>query len=333
VKHVSIVEHGSFLGVTGARLVVSREREVIGEYALNRLKTISVARNGVAFSSDLVLACAARGIKVFFQDFRGQAVAALAGVQQHAVTAVRRGQFRFCESADAMQLCRIFINGKLRNQRAVLLYFAKYHGKDNETLARSLAATAEQLAVLARQAKDDKLPNTTEDARAYLLGIEGQGAAVYWRVLRESDFLPADFKERTGRGARDVGNQALNYGYAVLTSMVWHCLINAGLEVYAGVLHTDRPGKPSLVLDVMEEYRAWVVDRVVIKLRPQFKEGATLDAPLKRRIVDEVNGTFARRYSYRDRMMTLEGILQRQVYHLGAHFLGERKYRTYLFRW
>jgi CRISPR-associated protein Cas1 len=61
-------------------------------------------------------------------------------------------------------------------------------------------------------------------------------------------------------------NSALNYGYGILYTQVWGALMNAGLEPFAGFLHVDRPGKPSLVLDVIEEFRQPIVDRAVIAM-------------------------------------------------------------------
>ena len=99
---------------------------------------------------------------------------------------------------------------------------------------------------------------------------------VYWRTLRTSGLLPSSFQKREGRGSLEVTNAALNYGYSILEKFCWSALENAGLELYAGLLHVDRPGKPSLVLDFMEEYRAWVVDRNIIKLRARLGKETSL---------------------------------------------------------
>src|SRR5204862_398077 len=69
---------------------------------------------------------------------------------------------------------------------------------------------------------------------------------------------------REGRGATDPLNAALNYGYGILYAQVERALLLAGLDPYAGFLHADRPGKPSLVLDLIEEFRQAVVDRTLI---------------------------------------------------------------------
>ncbi len=330
--HITIAEYGQFLGITGNRLVIKQNGSVVQEYSLNRLKTIQIAKNGVSFSSDLILQCAVRGIKVFILDFRGQAVACISGVQQHAVVNTRKHQFNFISSRDVAQLCSKFVYGKCRNQRATLLYFGKYQNQLNSNQGEIIRHAAEQIKILSYTVKRREWEEIS-DWRNQLLGYEGQAAHCYWQALILANLLPDSFQGREKRNANDVVNQSLNYGYAILTSYVWHCLINAGLEVYAGCLHTERAGKPSLVLDLMEEYRAWTVDRVVIKLRSQLEDLSELTPVFKKKIIKDIHETFNRKYSYNNRKLRLESILQRQIYHLSGSFSGANTYRPYLFRW
>ena len=140
------------------------------------------------------------------------------------------------------------------------------------------------------------------------MGYEGSGASIYWSALRESNLVQECFTKRQGRGALDITNQLLNYGYTMLTGYIWSALDNAGFELYAGLLHSQRAGKPSLVLDMMEEYRSWVVDRNVIKLRSQLRPHSMLDAKLKRKLSTAIHSTMGRRLQYRGRKLKLESI-------------------------
>src|SRR5690606_1629977 len=105
-----------------------------------------------------------------------------------------------------------------------------------------------------------------DEVRTQLMGIEGYCANLYWSAW--SLIIPKlyDFPGRTGRHATDPVNVLLNYGYGILYGEVQNALVLAGLEPYAGLLHTDRPGKPSLTLDLIEEFRAPIVDRTVVGL-------------------------------------------------------------------
>ena len=325
--HMTLAEYGQFIGIRSECLTV-KENGTVKEYPLNRLKSIQVAKQGVSFSSDVIIACANRGIKFFLSDFKNEIISCLSGTQQHAVVRVRQKQFAFISSPNTALLSAIVIEGKIKNQRATLLYFKKYH----QDKAPIIDKTAEQLKAISRQIKTKKWQNY-DRWRDILLGLEGQAAAQYWQCLVETNLMPDDFKGRVGRQAQDIGNKGLNYGYAILTSYVWNALINAGLEPYAGFFHVQRAGKPSLVLDMMEEYRAWVVDRNIIKHRGVLRDKNELTPTIKKQIITDIHKTFATKYHYRKRKMRLESILQRQIYHLAGTFAGDRKYKSYWFRW
>ena len=283
MRHVTIASFGAALGVSGSRLVVT-ENGQSWETALSRLRTIRVEKKGVSVSSNLILECAARGIRLYFVDWRGVGVAAVSGLHQHAVVSVRQ---------TALEL---------------------------ETAAESLRLGPKK---------------GVKEWSNILMGLEGSAATIYWQALRETGFLPPSFCQREGRGSVEIGNAALNYGYAVLQSYVWSALDNAGLELYAGVLHTKRPGKPALVLDFMEEYRAWVVDRNIIKLRRRLEacgdKGLTTE--LKMLIVNAIDETMATSIAWHKKSVRLENVLQRQAYRLAGAMVSGKTYRGIRFRW
>jgi CRISPR-associated protein Cas1 len=326
-RHVLVGEHGRFLGLQSGLLVVRGADRVHAEVPLSRLATLTVAKPGIALSSDLVLAAAARGIRMFFLDFRGAVAAMLHGAEQHATVAVRRRQLAF-SGEPARELARAFVLGKLANQRAVLRYFAKYHEKQ---IPGPLLAAADAIGRISAGARCVELAR--EDWRSLLLGHEGEAAARYFAALREAGLLPPSFTARLGRGATEITNAALNLGYAVLQTRVWTCLLNAGLECYAGVLHEERPGRPSLVLDAMEEHRPYVVDRPIIAMRAQLSGRAELDSELRRNVVNAVHEMLDRRIAHRGRKLRVETLIQRQAYRLAGAFCGTRTYRALRYPW
>ena len=147
------------------------------------------------------------------------------------------------------------------------------------------------------------------------------------------NFLPPSFRSREGRGSQEIGNSMLNLGYAVLSSYIFNAVINAGLEPFLGFYHVQRPGKPSLILDLIEEYRAWVVDRSVIKLRSTALDYKKLDPDLKKQLISEIQKTLTKKYLYKKKKIRLENIIQRQIYRLSGHFQEQQKYTPYLFKW
>ncbi|MDO5645263.1 MAG: CRISPR-associated endonuclease Cas1 [Dermabacter sp.] len=159
---------------------------------------------------------------------------------------------QFAQSHDGrIDLAREFVASKLSNQATILRRF----GGDKEIV--------QQIRDLARAAK-------TCTSTRVLFGIEGNGASLYFGELTTL-LGPAappecveDFTGRVGRGAIDPLNSALNYGYGLLLTEVLRGIIACGLDPSAGFLHSPGRNKPALALDLMEEFRAPLVDAAII---------------------------------------------------------------------
>lgn len=332
MRHLTVTEYGQYLGIEGQRLVVRRDNQTLLETPLSRLRTITIAKQGIGLSSNLITACANRGIRLFFLDWRGQAVAALSGTHQHAIAELRRQQFQYIHSDAARTTAAGMIYGKLRNQRSVLLYFNKYQHKAHAQASEHLKSSIERIEALAERLRNTQWPTRTQ-WREEIMGIEGAAAEAYWQALKHERFTQESFQKRIGRGADEITNQLLNYGYTLLASYVWAALENAGFELYAGLLHTERAGKPSLVLDMMEEYRPWVVDRNVIKMKAKIGDKTQLTPALKKHLATQVHQTFANKYPCKGKRLKLETILQRQCYRLAAAVVNGQRYQPYRFKW
>lgn len=319
--HLTISDYGAFLGLESGRLVV-KQGDDRRQYPLNRLRTLSIAKSGVGLSSNLIEALSYRGIKLFFLDFKGTPYAQLIPARHHTVVGARQHQMTFCNGPGRPALAGQIVRGKMLNQRATLLYYSKYkaHPEQSEQL-KSAAAKVENIASGLR----------TNDLNE-LLGAEGAVAAVYFRALGETLLQGTTFRNREGRGSLEPINQMLNYGYGILANQITNCVFNAGLEPYLGVLHTARPGKPALVLDIMEEYRAWVVDRAVLKLRHQAAESG-MKPGLRKKLVDQVMANLHSKHRYQKKRLPLTFIMQRQVYRLAGHFADGGRYKPFLFKW
>jgi len=154
----------------------------------------------------------------------------------------------------------------------------------------------------------------------------------YFEYLKAMELLPSSFVYRTKRHSEEMTNIALNYGYAILFNFIYKSCINAGLEPYYGVLHSVRSAKPSLILDIMEEYRSFVVDRNIIKLKSKLSKAKDFDK-VKKDVASAILNTLSKKYKYNHRKLTLESIIQRQIYKISGYFCSENKYKSYIFRW
>ncbi|MBT9148386.1 MAG: CRISPR-associated endonuclease Cas1 1 [Syntrophomonadaceae bacterium] len=146
-----------------------------------------------------------------------------------------------------------------------------------------------------------------------------------------------DFPGREHRGAEDPLNSMLNYGYGILYSQLWSAVLLAGLEPFAGYMHVDRPGKPSLVLDLIEEFRQPVVDRVVIAMfskgcKVQLEEDK-LSATLRKELAEKILGRLETTENYDGKKYKLSTIIQRQSRSIATFVRGEGKYRPFVGGW
>ena len=99
-----------------------------------------------------------------------------------------------------------------------------------------------------------------------LMGYEGQIAHLYWQGLSKVLDTKVDFEGRVTKGANDLVNASLNYGYAILQGRVHHHAVKAGLSINISFLHALDQSKPTLVFDLIEEFRAFVVDRTIVSM-------------------------------------------------------------------
>jgi CRISP-associated protein Cas1 len=220
-----------------------------------------VAFGQVSISPPLLGFCAERGVTVSWFNEHGRFLARAEGPVSGNVL-LRRAQYRASDSPDrAAAIARSIVIGKVLNQRAVLRRALRDHG---DTLPEADRAPIDRAAdhldrVLIGLGKNMDLDQ--------IRGMEGDAARVYFgafpKLLREPTF---EFGERIRRPPTDPVNSLLSFVYALSTHDARSALEGVGLDPAVGFLHRDRPGRPSLALDLVEEFRAWFADRLVLTL-------------------------------------------------------------------
>lgn len=222
----------------------------------------------VGCSPALLGVCANRGIPISFFTIYGKLLAIAHGFSPGNVL-VRRTQYRWADdprlSAD---VARCVVIGKLANCRSVLRRAGREHS--NPSAAAALSTVADQMTDVLRQLE------TTRDLDS-VRGIEGHAAAAYFSVFSHLITNPSpefQFVGRSRRPPRDPVNALLSFLYSLLLADVRGACEAAGLDAAVGFLHRDRPGRPGLALDLMEELRPLVADRVALNLinRQQLKK-------------------------------------------------------------
>ncbi|MGH9432805.1 MAG: CRISPR-associated endonuclease Cas1 [Terriglobia bacterium] len=338
---VSISGFGGYVGKKSERLVLKKkDGKMVWQIPFEQLHELEVSSAGISLSTDVLAALADRGVRVSLIGFNGRPVAQLSSPMLTASVAIRRAQLEALENGRGLILGRAVAAGKLLNQARLLKYFVKNQRTAEPEL---FAAIQERVgAILESRREILRGPwSSLERARAPLMGFEGNAARVYWGAVSRLVEKQAQFEARAHRGAGDFVNALLNYGYGVLYSQVWGAVQNAGLEPFAGFLHTDRPGKPSLVLDLTEEFRAPVVDRTVIAgLRlgqfqpPAEPQGGTLGPAARSALVDRLLRRLESRERWQGADYQVRSIIQMQARQVASFLTGRTgKYVPFRFKW
>jgi len=229
----------------------------------------------VGISPQLMGFCGQKGIAITFMTEHGRFLAAVNGFTPGNVL-LRREQYRRADSLDdARTIARSCIIGKLGNYRTVLRRAVRDQPSSEAT--QRLTKVADRIDMAIRTIS----PLLTLDQWR---GMEGEFSAEYFGVFNDlittnkTEFI---FAGRTRRPPQDKVNAMLSFLYSMLTNDVRSACEAAGLDAAVGFLHRDRPGRPSLALDLMEEFRPVFVDRLVLSLinRGQVRANGFIEDP------------------------------------------------------
>ncbi len=254
-----VTSQGAYLAAEGETVVVKVDRETKLKVPLHLLEGI-VCFGRVSLSPALMGRSAERGIGISFLTERGRFLARVQGPVSGNVL-LRREQYRRADDEEASAvLAQACVIAKIANCRTVLQRAARDHPEGtNVTEVRRSART------LAQNLEDLEGPLPLNAVR----GVEGDAARRYFGVFdhlivhQKDDFC---FTKRSRRPPTDTVNALLSFVYTLLVHDVSSALEAVGLDPQVGFLHRDRPGRPGLALDVMEEFRPFLADRLVLSL-------------------------------------------------------------------
>ena len=251
------------LYITRQESYLHKERETIvvkqGDTKLGQLPSLSIGNilcfGQVSVSPFLMGYCAEQGIGLAFYTEYGKFLARVQGKQAGNVL-LRRAQYRWADDIDkSVGIARLMVAAKIANGRSVLQREIRNHGQNPQ-----LDYAVDRLAISLRNIKQ-------ADSTEMCMGIEGEAAATYFSVfnelLRGSGF---EFGGRVRRPPTDPVNALLSFVYSLITQECISALQGVGLDPYVGFLHRDRPGRASLALDLLEEFRSPWADRFVLTL-------------------------------------------------------------------
>lgn len=261
-----VTTQGSYLARDGENVIVRVERETKFQMPIHTLGGI-VCFGQVSCSPPLMALCSENNVAISFLSERGKFLARVQGPVSGNVL-LRREQYRRADDEnDSSEIARSVLVAKIANCRTVLLRSSRERPEAEE--AKTLQSAAGDLARVLKTLERRSSLNS-------LRGAEGEAANTYFGVFdnlilaQKEDFI---FTDRSRRPPLDNINALLSFIYTLLAHDVAAALESVGLDPAVGFLHRDRPGRPSLALDLMEELRPFLADRLALSLvnRQQIK--------------------------------------------------------------
>lgn len=254
-----VLTEDAYLSLEDENVVVKSGQSTLGKVPLLSVEQIlSFSYKGA--SPALMGRCANTGIALSFYSPKGKYYCSILGERNRNVL-LRREQYRKADDATAAtELAKSFVTGKIYNARWVLERTKRDHG-----LRVNVDRLSHQVALLVADLQRTQSGQNVDEIR----GVEGKAAKDYFyafddMILRNKDDFY--YEERSRRPPLDRLNALLSFVYVLLSNDCASALQGVGLDPYVGYLHTDRPGKPSLALDLMEELRPVFADRFVLSL-------------------------------------------------------------------
>ena len=336
-REVVIQTMGVFVGRNKTNLVVKKKGVKLFDFPLEKLETLSIISKGVTLSSDIILYCSQMDIPLYIGDGIDPPSCALhRPVEGDPTLGLLQLQLLGdCQASAAIAV--EVIEGKIRNQINLLKYYRRSRPEEGP-YCTAVSEEVDKMKSLLQE-----LDQTELDVRKYstlrntLMGYEAQAAKRYWKLVKIllGNDVP-EFPGRRRKGAKDLVNSLLNYGYGFLYRQVWREVVCSGLNSKISFLHSPTGEKPTLVFDLMEEFRPQAVDRVVFsmltkkeQLNVNQKTGLLEDETRKKMIESllERQGTAVK---YRGEKILLKDIIKKQIRDFCRHLKGETTYRHFI---
>ena len=315
-----VSQFGAYLGMSKNSITVKLKGKIVAKMPKRQCEQIIIAGKAISLSSNMVYLCVKEGIAIDFVDGHDTPFASLISAK-NAYPKMALMQLELIKSSEHLALAKKFIVGKAKNQLNYLKYLDRYHEDVDEKIDKI----------------EDKIKANLKSAKSIssLMGYEGEISSLYWQSLVLIMEEKSNFRGRVTKGAKDLVNASLNYGYAILYARVQNALLKAGLALHISFLHSMQEGKPTLVYDLIEEFRAFVVDRAIISMinknEPlQINEKGELNKNSCQLIVQNVKERLGVYTKHRKFSKKLETIIQDQAYLLARHVRGEAIYKPFI---
>ena len=327
---VYVTEQGASIRKTSKRILIVKDKVPLQDLRLHEIERIVLFGN-VQLTTQAIDFMLSQGIDVSFLSMNGKFRGRLTPLESKNVP-LRLAQYqRYYQDDFRLSVARRIVQNKIKNGRSLILRYKHWHS--------DLELNSE---INHLEAMSQNVQNQTNIQS--LMGVEGESAATYFRAYGKMFLKELEFSTRTRRPPRDPINALLSLGYVILTNEATSLLAANGFDIYIGFFHQIEYGRPSLALDIIEEFRQPVVDRFVLALankliftKEDFDDRGEEGVYLK-------NDSLKRFLALYDRMMTtpfkdretgqeedFRSLLRRQAQRMMKCILSKEEYIPFLF--
>ena len=305
------------------------------ELSVGNIGRVVANARGLSISGDALYLLLKHNVHLILMS-RNRPVGILHPLGRGAPVLLKKRQVTIQGGERGFELARNIVYGKLSNQIEFMRQLRRSTFRRNRDAMDILFEAYNEIIGIRGEVSGLEY---SSDYRARLIGLEAEAARVYWEALSLvlPDWIGFDRRRKRFEGASDPLNLGLNYLYSILAGVVWGALEIGGLDPWIGYLHKDNNRRPSLVMDLMEEFRQPTVDKPLIKylLGLRKADGLVKDG----RITDKYREMLLRifferlqsRVSYDGYTSSFEGHINRQVRRLARYIMGrEPSYKPFM---
>lgn len=320
-----LMEQGSILKKTGHRIVLEKHGQEILDIECLKIETICLFGN-IQFTTQAVKTLLDFGIEMAIFNYNGKLRGQVTPPMPKNIV-IRLAQYaKYNDEFFCLLLGKSLVKAKITNARNTIKAFFYNHSEE-----KKLSIVLEEMRKCLERIDEVESMET-------LLGIEGYAARQYFSGFRLMCRGELQFERREMHPSPDPVNAMLSFGYTLLTNEITSILDGIGFEPYLGFLHKSQYGRVSLALDVIEEYRNMLIDKLVLKcinnnmfVEKDFtfnkaKRACYFRKPALKRFLTEYEKTMLREMRYRDKHLKIRQVIREQIHLLARHLLDKEAY-------
>jgi len=308
-----------------------RKREI----NINNLTSVEVSSNNSTITVPVIKLCSQRNIPIYITEQLGNPVSQILPMNFFSMN-ITKYQIDAMFNGKCAVLAKEIVTGKIKNQLATVKFFIK-NKKDNcglTTEADNLSQKVSEYIKEIEAIESDDLPQL----QSRILGYEGAVAQIYWNIFKMICNDPT-FEGREHKNAKHPVNIMLNYGYGILYHRIYNAVIRTRLNPGFSFLHREQKEKPTLVFDLIEQFRAPAVDRTVLSLMSRnFSCSIDETGRLTHESRSTLSAAFLKRlhtfFIYGKKETSINELITTKTQDLALYLTGEKpKYKSYSMKW